>query len=264
MTTLAYETVGDGDRLVVFVHGILGRGRNWRTVARRLVGRSPGWRAVLVDLRNHGDSPTLPSPHDLSACAADLARLVQELGEPAAAVGHSFGGKVVLQWFLNHAVDGEVWVLDCPLSAVQRGEPTDPDDPRFIVAALREAPIPTTDRDAIRAFLRCRGIAENVIAWLLTSARQDADGWRFVYDLDGVADMMASFDRTDLWPDIEHAAVPLHLVRGARSGVWSEDELRLLDALPRGIVDVTVLDAGHWLHVDAPDALLDALRLPDA
>jgi len=260
---LAYETVGDGDRLVLFVHGILGRGRNWRTIARKLVARSAGWKALLVDLRNHGDSPPLPGPHDLSACAADLQRLFQVLGEPSVVVGHSFGGKVVVRWALDRGPAADVFVLDCPLSSARRGPPTEPYDPRYILAALRAAPVPAPERDVLRDVLRQRGIAESTVAWLLTSAREDADGWRFVYDLDGVAEMMASFDHTDLWPEIEQAPMPIHLVRGSRSSVWTEEDLRRLDSLPRGGVDVQVIDAGHWLHVERPEEVLALLRLPD-
>lgn len=259
---LAYETVGAGDRLVLFAHGILGRGRNWRTIARKLVAQSPGWRALLVDLRNHGASPPLPGPHDLSACAADLQRIFQVTGEPAAVVGHSFGGKVVLRWALDRRTDAEVFVLDCPLSAAGRGDPTSPDDPRFVLAVLRVVPVPAPTRDALRDVLRQRGLGETLVAWLLTSARQDADGWRFVYDLDGVAEMMVSFDHTDLWAEVERAPMAIHLVRGLRSGVWSAEDLRLLASLPRGTVDLGVIDAGHWLHVERPEEVLALLRLP--
>jgi pimeloyl-ACP methyl ester carboxylesterase len=263
LSTLACETVGSGDRLVLFAHGILGRGRNWRTIARKLVARSPEWRALLVDLRNHGDSPPLPGPHDLSACAADLRRVFRETGEPAMVVGHSFGGKVVLRWALDAGTPAEVFVLDCPLSAARRGEPRDPDDPRYVLGVLRDAPVPAAERDGLRDHLRQRGLRENVVAWLLTSARQDADGWRFVYDLDGVAQMMASFDETDLWPEVERAPMPVHLVRGLHSSVWSEEDLRRLPSLPMGMVDLREIDAGHWLHVERPDEVLDLLRLPD-
>jgi pimeloyl-ACP methyl ester carboxylesterase len=262
VTQLAYETVGDGDRIVLFAHGILGQGRNWRTIARKLVARSPELRALLVDLRNHGDSPPLPGPHDLSACAGDLQRIFGEVGEPAMVVGHSFGGKVVLRWALDVGTSAEVFVLDCPLSASRRREPTDPDDPRFVITVVREAPVPAPDRDVLRDFLRQHGIRETVVAWLLTSTRQDADGWRFVYDLDGVEQMMDSFDTTDLWPEVERTTVAVHLVRGLRSQVWSEEDRRHLASLPRGTVDLRELDAGHWLHVERPDEVLDLLRLP--
>ena len=40
------------ERAILFLHGILGSGGNWRTFARRFVAARPDWAAVLVDLRN--------------------------------------------------------------------------------------------------------------------------------------------------------------------------------------------------------------------
>lgn len=46
----------DPDRYMLFLHGILGTRANWRGIARRFVDARPGWGAVLVDLREHGES----------------------------------------------------------------------------------------------------------------------------------------------------------------------------------------------------------------
>jgi len=56
---LAFDRV-DGARpesAIAFMHGILGRGINLRTIAKRFVEARPGWTAWLVDLRGHGRSP---------------------------------------------------------------------------------------------------------------------------------------------------------------------------------------------------------------
>ena len=98
----------DDSRLALFAHGLLGSGRNLRTLASTLVkqaseGAGPDWRAVLVDLRNHGKSAGQPPPHTLAAAAGDLRRLLGTLpgggggGGAHALVGHSLGGKVVLE-----------------------------------------------------------------------------------------------------------------------------------------------------------------------
>ena len=130
------------------------------------------------------------------------------------------------------------------LRASLAGQPRD-DDPRTVLAHLREAPVPAPDRDVLEAFLRARGISESVVAWLLTSARRDPDGWRFVYDLPGVEQMLRSYLDTDVWPWLEATAFPVHLVRGARSPVWSAPDLARLAALPPGgPVDVSVQNAG--------------------
>ncbi len=101
MTHLSHEIVeapgGAPDRQLFVLHGIYGAGRNWGTVARRLVRARPRWRCVLVDLRSHGRSPPL-RPHTLEACAEDLLRLEDRVGAADGVLGHSFGGKVAMVW----------------------------------------------------------------------------------------------------------------------------------------------------------------------
>src|SRR5438067_11845085 len=83
------------ERAIAFLHGILGRGINLRTIARRFVEARPGWTAWLVDLRGHGRSPKgAPNP-SLETAARDVLNLAAQADLPLAAlVGHSFGGKV--------------------------------------------------------------------------------------------------------------------------------------------------------------------------
>lgn len=70
------------------------------------------WRALLLDLRNHGKSAALnlKPPHTLAAAARDVIHLFQQAtggAAPAVLVGHSMGGKtaleVVRQLALQHA-----------------------------------------------------------------------------------------------------------------------------------------------------------------
>src|SRR5215217_5600958 len=64
---------------LLMLHGIYGSGRNWGTIARRLVEARPEWGVLLVDLRNHGQSHGFAGPHTLAASAADVDRLVESL-----------------------------------------------------------------------------------------------------------------------------------------------------------------------------------------
>ena len=61
-----------------------------------------------MDLRNHGRSTDIEGllpPHDVENTARDIANLVKYLdrGWPDVVVGHSLGGKVVLQYALSSA-----------------------------------------------------------------------------------------------------------------------------------------------------------------
>ena len=77
--------------------------------------------ALLVDLRLHGRSEAGTPPHTIAACADDLAALLAEqaaAGRPVrAAVGHSFGGKVVVALRGRGADLAQTWMLDSSPSA---------------------------------------------------------------------------------------------------------------------------------------------------
>jgi pimeloyl-ACP methyl ester carboxylesterase len=96
---LAFDQIESGhDRAIVFLHGILGRGNNLRTIAKRFIEARPGWTALLVDLRGHGKSlKSSPGP-SLEAAAGDVVHLATRAALPInTIVGHSFGGKVALE-----------------------------------------------------------------------------------------------------------------------------------------------------------------------
>ena len=81
-----------------------------------------GWRMVLVDLRNHGQSASLPAftpPHDIPAAARDIADLIKAegWGTPDAMIAHSLGGKVVLE-FAQKAAAGFYNAISLPKQVV--------------------------------------------------------------------------------------------------------------------------------------------------
>lgn len=278
MRTLALEVVGpESGPTAWFVHGILGRGRNWRTFARSFTDAT-GWRAVLLDLRCHGDSVGLPAPAgrlDLGTAAADLRAVAANNGAPRLVVGHSFGGKVVLTWAseLPDADPCAIWSIDSPPGADRPATERSTDagtadpgtrrvtvDPAAILDVLDATAVPAADRAALAAPLRAAGTPEAIVAWLLTSARRDDDGWRWGWELDGVRTLLASYFAADLWPYLDETRREVHLVRATRSDRWSETDRKKLEALPLGgPVRAHAIDAGHWVHVDAPDALLTML-----
>src|SRR4051812_274891 len=97
---LAFDRI-DGprpERTMLFLHGILGRGNNLRTIARRFIEQRPDWSAWLVDLRGHGRSPKGTPGSSVEAAARDVLNLATRAAPPVRAIaGHSFGGKVALE-----------------------------------------------------------------------------------------------------------------------------------------------------------------------
>lgn len=274
---LAHTVHHDGDapttRGIFVLHGIFGSGRNWRGFAKGLAAAHPDRAVVTVDLRNHGDSRPAPPPHTLDACAEDLLRLAAELElAPEVVVGHSFGGKVALAvaeaapWGLE-----TTWVLDSPPGAGPPGggSPSASEVGRMI-AFLDEVEMPLERRSAVTDLLLERGFSRGVATWMATNLRGDgAGGYVWNFDVAGLKALLDDYWDRDFLPLLRDPASGLgevHLVRALESDRWSRADLESL----RGLEDVpgrTVHPfegAGHWLHVDRPDALLALVgeRLP--
>ena len=168
-------------RRMLLLHGIYGAGRNWGSVARRLVRARPAWGVVLVDLRSHGRSPRM-APHTVEACADDLLRLERMLEGPADAVlGHSFGGKVALLHARRRpkgpAAKGpaQLWIID---SAPGAGRPGG--GAWRMLGVLRRHPGPFGSRAEVVAAVEAEGFGRLVANWMATNAVRTVDGlaWR--------------------------------------------------------------------------------------
>lgn len=268
----SYETLRasgeEPERWMMFLHGILGRGTNWRGFARRFVEGAPSWGAVLVDLRAHGDSRALPPPDDLDACAADLAGLAAALDAPVAGVlGHSFGGKVALAYAADAPDLRAAVVVDSYPGA--RPERRGSESVLRVIEMLDVAPAWFADRRAFLAHVREAGFSEALARWLSQSldplGDDPSDGYEFGLDLDRIRTLLDDYFARDLWPVIDppRPGLAAHLVVGARSEVFGPEaleETRRLAARHEGVRLHVIEGAGHWVHVDAPDALMDVLR----
>lgn len=260
----AFEVVsgseGPHEKTVFFLHGILGSRRNWLSFARQLVADAPRWRAVLVDLRHHGESRGASPPDDLEACAEDVAQVAAALGgEPSLVVGHSFGGKVALVYAREQAAElEEVWVIDAPpglRESRSRG------DVESVFHVIGELDLPIPGRRELVETLRARGLSAEVARWMTTNLRPAPGGTGFVwrFDLEAASRMLRAYGQYDAWPILASppSGVRPVVVRGGRSDRWLEDDLARLCALrDAGRIGYHVIEgAGHWLHTEAPEAL---------
>jgi pimeloyl-ACP methyl ester carboxylesterase len=249
----------------LLAHGVFGSGANWRAFARKLVARRPGWGIALVDLRGHARSLGAPPPHDLDAAARDFVALHAAGGPLAGAlvravIGHSLGGKVALAYAAARAGDpmlSKLFVLDARPGAHPAREAA----PARVLALLRSLPVRFGARADFARAVRDRGETEATASWLAMSLeRTDRGDYRLRLELDVIEDVLADHFRRDLWQALAHPPRATHVVVAGRSDVFSAaDRARLAGLAGAGTaVHAHVLpDAGHWVHVDAPDALLE-------
>lgn len=256
-------TPPQASRWIVFLHGILGRGNNWRGIARRVVSAAPSWGAALLDLRAHGESRHLAPPDHLEAAARDVASAVATLPGPLGALlGHSFGGKVALSALAELEIP-ELFVVDSLPGA--RPDRRGSEGTLRVLEVLEALPDRFESREAFVTELGERGLSRAVADWLATQLDRVGDEVRFGLDVTRVRTLLDDYFARDLWPAIDPppAGIRAHLVIGGRSTVFQPEDRARADALaarhPEAVRVHTLERADHWVHVDDPTGLIEVI-----
>ncbi|MCP4499840.1 MAG: alpha/beta hydrolase [Deltaproteobacteria bacterium] len=262
MTQLAYTQIGEGPKLGVLLHGILGSKSNWNSIAKRLAQRLPQWRFYTVDLRNHGESFCSDEGNTLQACGDDLLKLFMELGqEPSWLSGHSFGGKVAMLYAQEFATElEELVVLDStPGRSNRKGISSQVER---VIEVLRSISMPVAHRDEVVEAVLAKGLSLPIAKWMTTNLKRVDEGFQWRFHLDGVEQMLKSYGEYDGWPIFERPSCKTLFVRGGKSDRWQQDDVDKLEMLGKdGTIELHTLEnAGHWVHSDDPQGLLRILE----
>jgi esterase len=260
---LHHERIAKSDtaptRWLLMTHGMYGAGSNWRGIARKVNERRPEWGIVLVDLRLHGRSEDGEPPHTIAACADDIRALAEEIGGVAALAGHSLGGKVMLAARSLVAVE-QTWMLDSSPACRPDAESDADNSVVRVMRDLEALPRTWEKRDQLVAALVARGHDLMLAQWLAMSALPDPQGTLTLrFDLGALRALLLDYYAVDLWDSVEDPeAGSVELVIADKSPVFTDDDkLHLLRSAEH--VHTHHIDAGHWLHIEAPAAVVELL-----
>lgn len=247
--TLNRRDIGEGPP-VAFCHGLFGQGRNWTQIAKSL---SDQHRCILLDMPDHGRSDWTDG-FDYE----NVARLVaEELADdgPLALVGHSMGGKIAMLVALRHPeIVQRLCVVD--VSPVDYQGITQFNG---YVGAMRAMDLSAIGGRGDADEALTEAVPDPVVrGFLLQNLRREGDGWRWQMNLEGLGDHL---DELGGWPEQEGTFEgPTLWVNGAESGyVKPEYEAVMREHFPR-VRQVTVKNAGHWVHSEQPAVFTEILR----
>jgi pimeloyl-ACP methyl ester carboxylesterase len=253
---LSAQRIGGRGTPTVLLHGFLGSGKNLRTVAQRWSERDASRVFLLPDLRGHGSSPPVEQGTDLRAMAHDVidTARAEQLHGALEIVGHSLGGRVGLAASLVAPADiSRVTFLDITPSPIA----SERSQSGRVLQVLLQAPEGAPDRRQMRAALIDRGLSPALADWLMMNVVQEGGSYRWRFDRAALSRLHERVNSEDLWEAIERPGAQVRCIRGGASGyVSSADVERMLRAGCR--VD-TLEGAGHFVHVDALEPLLDLL-----
>jgi len=250
MPALHFKTYGQGDPIIV-LHGLFGTLDNWQTVARKL---SENYLVYLIDQRNHGKSPHTDS-FDYQDMADDVNELMNSEGIPEAHIlGHSMGGKTAMQLSMSYPEKvRSLIVVDIAPKAYQGGH-------QEIFDALFSLDLSTIEsRKAADEQLQLSIPDFGVRQFLLKNlTRQKTGGYGWKMNLSVIYESYAAILATiEITEPFEN---PTLFIRGERSKYISDkDEENIKKTFPTATI-ITISDAGHWLHAEQPEALLDAIN----
>jgi pimeloyl-ACP methyl ester carboxylesterase len=246
---LHFESAGHGPPLLI-LHGLYGSLENWRSMTRHL---SEVFQVFAIDLRNHGRSPH-SSEMTYPSMAGDVREFMraQQL-ERAHILGHSMGGKVAMQFALLHAEQVE----------------------RLIVADMAPKAYPTKEKGIVEALLALdpskfenRKEMEEILAgpipdlaarrFLLKDLKRDGNGrFHWQMNLRAIRDNYEILTREVTGTPFQK---PTLFLRGEKSRYIKPEDTALIKTLfPNAIVQA-LEGAGHWLHVETPEAFFRNVR----
>ncbi len=253
--SLHVRLVGPGRPNLLFMHGLFGQGRNWAGIAQGLL---PEATSLLLDLPDHGHSPWSDHFSYIDMADAVAHDLRERLGSAAAItlVGHSMGGKVAMVLALRHPelVKGLV-VVDIAPDDTSHGYGFG-----HIVNALRSLELDElTSREEASEEIADEVPDPAVRSFLLQNLRRKKKTWAWLCNLDLLGDALPQISG---WPDEVAGRYDGSVlwIRGERSEYVREEHFAAMLALFPRTALLTVPRAGHWVHSDAPDAVVAGIR----
>ena len=265
-TTEAQNELFAAKSSVVIIPGLFGSTNNWRSFAKRLA--ESGRRVIVIDQRNHGESPHY-STNTYFDLVSDLEALLTDLNiRKAVLIGHSMGGKTAMVTALLYPeLVEDIVVLDiAPVKYKHSHAP--------ILKALQQVDLGQVGSRAEVESKLVDGIPDKGVRMFLMLNLKGRPGefkWRINIPvlLEYMNDIIGfpSFDGKSLWIDSEPSVrTPVQtytrnilFLRGQNSNYIEESHLAEIDRyFPNASMKI-IPNAGHWLHIDQAGLVHDAI-----
>ncbi|MFN0159537.1 MAG: alpha/beta fold hydrolase [Bacteroidota bacterium] len=242
---LHYRSYGSGHPLII-LHGLLGSLDNWATLAKRLAAQ---FHVFAFDARNHGRS-SHSDVMNYDVMVEDLRAFMREHGIASAhLLGHSMGGKTAMQFAVEHPeYVNRLIVVDIAPKAYGRRHD-------HIFEALCSLDLKKfSHRKEAEEVLSQKIHEPATVQFLLKNLVREEEGtfkWKMNLPV-----LKKHYD--EISAGLSEGAKfekPALFVRGGKSSyILDEDRALIKKIFPRSNI-LTVKNAGHWVHADAPDEL---------
>ncbi|CAB1221459.1 alpha/beta fold hydrolase [Acinetobacter bouvetii] len=233
---------------LVFIHGLFGSLSNLGMLARAFYESHS---VIQIDVRNHGHSAH-STEMNYAVMAQDILDTLDALNiQQFSVIGHSMGGKIAMQ-LANRAGERlqQLVILDMAPFAYQESH----HDQIFkALFAVQNAHIET--RQQAMQIMREYLAEEMVIQFLMKSFNQGQ--WLFNVDA-----LFNHYSDILTWDAIQPWQKPALFIRGGQSAYISKEQhfTAIEQQFPHAQIRV-IEQAGHWLHAERTQQVLDEIKL---
>ncbi len=254
---LFYRKYGSGPLLII-LHGLFGSSDNWVTIARSISNR---FTVILPDQRNHGLSPH-SDVHDYESMSSDIKELAEDLNLGRFILaGHSMGGKTAVSFACKwpERLNGLLIADISPFKTESHNSETDRHRSILRVILSTDTAAITSRRDA-ESMLSGRIADEKTRGLILKNLVRNSDN-TFSWKINALS-LLHNFDRIveAIVPEGNRiTGFPVTFLKGEKSEYLPENDFNeILNIFPAAGF-ITIPSAGHWLHVDNPEAVKKCL-----
>ena len=247
---LNFRKTGSGEPLII-LHGLFGSADNWFSIAKELERE---FTLYLVDQRNHGDSPH-SDEWNYKVMAGGLAELMEDEGiETAYLMGHSMGGKTVMNFALRYPEKVKKLIV---ADIAPRYYPIHHQTILEGLSSINLHEIKSRKEadDQLAKYVPEAGIRQ----FLLKSLGRNSAGdfiWKInlsvimdkIENVGEALDSEGTFDKPTLF------------MGGANSNYIQEKDKKDIDRFFPNNHLIYIKNAGHWLHAEQPQAVVDTVK----
>ena len=247
---LFYRQAGDTGSPIIILHGLFGSSDNWLTLGK-ILGETH--QVYMLDQRNHGQSPR-SDVFDYNAMAEDLKAFIDDhyLENPIL-IGHSMGGKTVMQFAMNYPDSfSKLIVVDIAPKFY-------PVHHTMILQGLSSINLKTLKsrteaNDLLKRFEENEGVRQFLLKNLWKNPEKNNEfDWRLNVPVITKNIDVIGFELSNERP----VNKPVLFIRGSESHyIQPEDERKIWELFPDYEL-VTIDGAGHWVQADKPKEFLE-------
>lgn len=249
MNPILYSNILGTGKPLCILHGFLGMSDNWKTLGSQYAEN--GFEVHLIDQRNHGRS-FWSEDFNYDLLAKDLLHYLTDKNiEKTALLGHSMGGKTIMQFACTYPeITEKLLVADI----APRFYPPHHQD---IINALNKLDIHKIEKrgdadDQLKKYLSNIGVRQFLLKNLYRK-KDKTFGLRM--NLAVLSEKMEEIGENI--SSSESYEGPTLFLKGSRSEYVSDsDTSQIKSHFPNAKIEA-IEDAGHWLHAENPDQFFE-------